>query len=119
MLSISDGEALSRVLVSPLDIRLKRLLQIRSDQLSEKIADHVHFAIVQPGDPPDAVEEIVGLRIFATAEYRPDWVQEHPCAFEMVFDLTEEFTQVVIIPKDKGIDRQLIDYAATIASEHA
>jgi hypothetical protein len=37
----------------------------------------------------------------------------------MVFELTEEYNQVVFIPKDKGIDRQLIDYAATIASEHA
>ncbi len=40
-------------------------------------------------------------------------------AFEMVFDLTEEFTQVIIIPKHEGINRQLLDYATAIASEHA
>ena len=38
MLSISDGEALSRVLVSPLDDRIKRLLAERRDQPIANVA---------------------------------------------------------------------------------
>jgi hypothetical protein len=119
MLSIRDGPSFALALASPIDIRLKRLLQIRSDQLSEKIADRVHFAIVQPGDPPDAVEAIIGLPLHEMTGYAPDWVQEHDCAFELVFDLTEEFTQVIMIPKLEGIDRELLSYATAITTQHA
>jgi hypothetical protein len=119
MLLMTNVSELAHALASPIHDPIIRLLAMRRDQLSADIADHVHFAIVQSGDPPAAVEAVIGLPIFAVPDYRPDWVQEHDCAFEMAFNLTEEFTQVIIIPKDKDIDRKLLDYATTIATEHA
>jgi hypothetical protein len=119
MLLITCERELALALTSPISKRIRRLLRLRSEQLGANFSDEVHFAIVQPADTPADLQQLIGLPIFGVTKYGPDWVQEHDCAFEMVFDLTEEFTQVIIIPKQEGIDRQLLSYATAIATEHA
>src|SRR4051794_775151 len=98
MILVTNGSEMARALASPIDKRIRRLLRRRRGQLGDDLTGHVHFAVVQLGDTPADVEAMVGLPIFGTAEYRPDWVQDHGSAFELVFDLTEDFTQVVLIP---------------------
>jgi hypothetical protein len=119
MLSIKDGRSLSRVLKSAIDDRVKQLLMVRRRQFGSDIADQVHFAVVQPADTAADLTQTVGFPLVRCDGFEPDWVQDHGFAFELVFDLTEDFTQVVIIPVKQGVDSQLINFAAKHASAHA
>src|SRR4051794_27069271 len=96
MLSITNGEALKRALSSPIDDRLKRLLQLRRDQVGGDIIDQTHFAIVQPADPPADLERPIGFSIFCNPadggrfgepDWSPgwEWIEDHGFASELCF----------------------------------
>ena len=51
MLTVTDGGSLARALRTPIDLRLKRLLIERRDQLGGEIVDIARFIVVQP--PPE------------------------------------------------------------------
>jgi hypothetical protein len=136
MLSISDGAALNRVLISNLDKRLKMLLhlrctQLQADQPGEDIAELVHFVVVQPGDTPTDLEQTIGFSIFQNAadgsrlgdaDFSPgwEWMQDHGFAYELCFIMDDSgFGHVVIIPKQQGVDVTLLDFCQHYASANA
>jgi hypothetical protein len=131
MLSIRDGEALSRALTSSIDDRTKRLLELRRDQLGGNITDQVHFAIVQQGDTAADLERTIGFSIFQSPadgswlgepDWTPgwEWIEDHGFAYELCFIFDDSgFVHVVIVPKTQGIDRRVIELCATYAVEHA
>jgi hypothetical protein len=131
MLSISDGEALSRVLTSNIDDRIKRLLELRRDQLGGDIADQTHFAIVQPADTSIDLERTIGFSIFCNPadgsrfgepEWAPgwEWIEDHGFAYELCFIMDDSgFAHVVIVPRSEEIAPELIRLCSTYASEHA
>lgn len=130
MLSIADGEALSRALSSPLDDRIKRLLLERRDQLGDIIWETAHFVIVQTGDTVSDLETCVRFSVFHNAvdgsrygepDYWPgwEWLADHGHCFEMVWIMDDSgFGHVVIISKEEGVPAELIDLCTAYASEH-
>lgn len=122
MITVQDWASLSRVLTSPLDIRLKQLLIERRDQLAEfdDLSEIARFIIVQPGDSLDALETELGFsvfrnpvdgRLFGDPEFSPgwEWIADHGHCFEMVFVYTDDgYGHVVIAPKGPGIDPELL-----------
>lgn len=131
MLSIRDGEALTRVLRSDIDHRIKGLLRLRYRQLGGDIADQAHFAIVQPADTAIDLERTVDFSIFQNPAdgswlgepgWTPgwEWIEDHGFAYELCFIMDDSgFGRVIVIPKIDGVDRSLIDLCATYASEQA
>ena len=131
MLSIKDGEALSRALASPIGQQMKQLLQLRCAQLGGDISDLAHFAIVEPSDTPVDLEQIIGFSVFqnlvdgthfGAPYWSPswEWLADHGFCFEMVFIMDDSgFGHVVIIPNEQGIAPTLIDLCRTFASEDA
>jgi hypothetical protein len=131
MLSITNGEALSRALSSAIDDRLKQLLTLRRDQLGGDITDQAHFAIVQPADTASDLKKTIGFSIFRNpadgsrfgeSDFAPgwEWVQDHGFTYELCFIMDDSgFGHVVIIPKERGVDPELINFCRQYASEHA
>ena len=118
MLTITDGGSLARALKLPFDLRLKRLLIERRDQLGGDFRD-VRFVIVQPGDSMKALEQELGWSVFENItdgrrfgdpEFTPsfEWLAFHDGpVFEMVFNLTDDFTHVILIPDGPMQNRDL------------
>jgi hypothetical protein len=137
MLSITDGEALTRALRSDIDHRIKELLRLRARQLArdapdEDLADLAHFAVVQPGDTPADLERAIGFDVFVNPGdgSRPgdpswtgpgwEWIEDHGWGFEAAWILDDSgFGHVVIVPKADGIDASLLNLCATYAPAHA
>jgi hypothetical protein len=130
MLSIADGEALSRALNSPVDDRIKSLLLERQDQLGHTIWDTAGFVIVQPSDSLADLEKCIGFSVFQNPvdgsrfgepDYTPawEWIEDHGFAFEAAFILTDDFAHVLVVQKQEGVPAELLDLCTTYASEHA
>ena len=131
MLSISDGETLTRALTSSIDVRLRNLLRLRRDQLGGDIAGQAHLAIVQATDTATDLERTIGFSVFQNPadgshagepDFSPgwEWIEDHGFAFELCFILDDSgFAHVVIVPRSEGIDPELIDFCSTYAPEHA
>lgn len=131
MLLVADGEALRRALSSPLDQRIKRLLVLRREQLGGDITDQAHFAIVQPADTAPDLERMIGFSIFRNPadgssvgdpEFTPgwEWMRDHGWGWEQAWIMDDSgFAHVVIIPKEQGVDPQLLNFCQQYASEHA
>src|SRR3954462_11708655 len=136
MLSIANGNELTRALRSGLSRRLKELLRLRARQLTkdapnEDLADLAHFAVVQPGDTPADLERAIGFSVFMNPadgsrlgdpDWCPgwEWIEAHGFAFELCFIMDDSgFGHVVIIPKADGIDAGLLNLCRTRAPAHA
>lgn len=126
MLSITDGGSLSRALKLPLDLRLKRLLIDRRDQLGGDITDIARFVIVQPGDSLNALETELGFSVFqnpadGTRFGEPDftpgweWLADHGHCWETLFEFTTDFSHVVIIQNTPMQNRLLRTLCLTYA----
>lgn len=121
MLSISDGEALERALNSRIDDQTKQLLSLRRDQLGGDITDQAHFAIVQPADTAADLQRAIGFSVFENpvdgSHFRdPDWspgwewIEDHGFAYELCFIMDDSgFGHVVIVPKQQGVDSELLN----------
>jgi hypothetical protein len=128
MLSVIDGEALTCVLKSPIDDRLKELLRLRRDQLGGAITDQAHFAIVQPSDTAADLERTLGFSVFENPvdgshfgdpDWSPgwEWIEDHGFAYELCFIMDDSgFGHVVIIPKQQGVDSELLNLCQQYAS---
>jgi hypothetical protein len=131
MLSIADGEALTRALTSPLDHDLRRLLTTRRDQLGGDIAGIALFVVMQPGDTSADLDQVLGFSVyqnfidgshFGEPDFTPlsEWVVDHGWGFETAYVFADSgFAHVLIVPKQKGIEPALIELCRTFASEHA
>jgi len=120
MLTITDGGSLSRALRMPIDLRLKRLLIKRRDQLGGDITGQARFVIVQPGDSPDALEAELGFSIlqnpadgtrFGDPDFTPgwEWIEEHGHCFELAFIMTDDgFAHIVLIENSQGVEPELL-----------
>lgn len=132
MLTITDGESLTRALGTSIDPQLKQLLTDRVQQLDvEDLSTAARFVIVQVADTTDDLDRALGLSVFQNAaagtrlgnsDFTPgwEWIEDHGFAFELVFILTDDgFAHVVFVPRDPGIDGSLLNFCATYASEQA
>ena len=107
MISIENTRSLSRALRLHLDLRLKRLLFERRDQLGGDIEGIARFILVQPGDSLKALQQELGFNIFKDADGltfpdpafsgRWDWLADHGHCFEMCIEGTDDFTHVLLI----------------------
>ncbi len=129
MLSISDSAALARALTL-LDPPIRDLLLLRRDQLGGEIAGHARFVLFQTGDRPYWLEEALGFSIFhnlgdGTWHGDPDYSQGFDAcldlgfAYELTFELTSDFTHVVIVEKAAGVNRQVLAFCAEFAMQDA
>ncbi len=119
MLTITDGGSLTRALAMRIDLRLKRMLIERRDQLDGEIKGEARFIVVQPGDSMKALEQELGWSIFMNPEgywfghpdYYPswEWLADHGHCFEMVFIMTDDgFAHVVLVEQSQGVDPELL-----------
>ena len=119
MLTIIDGGSRARILTLPIDLRLKRLLMKRRDQLGGDIKDSARFIVIEPGDRMEAFERELGWSILTTLEgqcfgdpdYYPtwEWLADHGHCFELVYIFTDDgFAHVVLIEKALGVDPDLL-----------
>ncbi len=120
MLTINDGESLTRALKMPLDLRLKRLLMERRDQLGSDTEDIARFVVVQLGDGLAALETALGFSIlqnqtdgrrFGDPEFSPswEWLADPGHCFELVFIMTDDgFAHVVLVENSLGVDPELL-----------
>ncbi len=105
MLTITDGGSLARALKLPIDLRLKRLLIERRDQLGGDIKNIARFLIVQPGDTLHALEAELGFSISGDLKgsFGCEWIADHGTFYEAVWILTDDgFAHVAFITKQGG-----------------
>lgn len=130
MLTITDGGSLTRALELPLEPRLGALLLLREEQLGGEIAAHARFVIFQPGDRPCWLEETLGWSIFQNVgdgtwrgdpDFAPgwEWIEDHGFAYELAFQLTDDFTHVVIVENAPGVNRDVLEFCRTHALQSA
>lgn len=120
MLSISDGETLSRALTSTIDASTKSLLRLRSDQFGGDITDHARFVIVQPPDTLTDVEQELGFSIDEEHGHGPEWAESHGSIVELCWIFTDDgFAHVLIVPEAEDIDPALLELCRSYVSEQA
>lgn len=121
MLLIRTSAEMARALDSPIDLRTKRLLAFRRDQLAEyegcELGNLAHWIIVAPGDQLTAIEGAAGFSISPDPPF--EWVLDHDGIMEAPTILSDDgFGVVLIVPDEQGIDdvlRSLLRRDATKA----
>ncbi len=120
MLTITGGGSHARALRTPIDLRLKRLVIKRRDQLGGDFGGQARFVIVQPGDSLAALEAELNFSVFqhpgdGTRLVDPDfthrwqWIEDHGHCFELVFIMTDDgFAHLVIVQNLQGVDLALL-----------
>ena len=130
MPSVRAWASLSRALRTPIDLRLKRLLIERRDQLGvdQDLSTIARFVIVQPGDSLAALESKLGYSVFLNPvdesqfgepEFSPrwEWIADHGHCFEMVFIFDDNgFAHVVLVQNSPMQNRKLRALCQSFAS---
>lgn len=131
MISITDGASLSRALRLPIDLRIKRRLIIRRDQLGGEIDDQARFVVMQPGDSLRALQSALGYSVFENpvdgtrfgeTDFSPgfEWLSFDGHLFEMTWILDDSgYAHVIIIPDSPMQNRDLRELCLTYAEERA
>ncbi len=130
MLCITSSAALERALTLPLPDGIRDLLLLRREQLGGEIAGHARFVLFQAGDRPCWLEEALGWSIFRNAgdgtrhgdpDFAPgwEWIEDHGFAYEIAFELTSDFTHVVIVENAPGVNRDVLEFCRTYAMQSA
>lgn len=130
MIVIDDGDALARALALPLDPRMAALLLERQRQFGGEFKDHCRFVLVGPLDRPCWIEEALGFSPLQNPAdgswpdeggYVPgfDTMVDLEWAYELTYDLTEEFSQVLIVEKAPGVNRDLLEFCRKYAPLNA
>ncbi len=112
MLTITDGGSLLRALSTSIDLRLKRLLIERRDQLGGDIKGLARFLIAEPSDGLDALETELGFPVRGELEssFGCEWIADHGTFYEVVWILTDDgFAHVAFITK-QGTDPDLLKF---------
>lgn len=110
MLTITDGEGISRALKLPIDPRLKRLLIERRDQFGGDIKDQVRFIIAESQDTLEAVEEVLGFVGLSDPEHSfgCEWVANHSGIYEAVWILADDGYAHVVLASKQDADPELL-----------
>ncbi len=127
---ITSSDALERALTLPLPDPIRDLLLLRRDQLGGEIAGHARFVVFEARDRPRWLEEALGFSVFGNAgdgtrhgdpDYSPgfDTYTDHGFAYELTFELTADFTHVVIVENAPGVNREVLEFCAKYARQHA
>jgi len=130
MLSLSSGAALARALTLPLPDGIRDLLLLRRGQLGGEFAGAVRFVVFLKRDTLSALEEALGFDPLVNAgdgtrhgdpDYSPgfDTCTDHGFAYELTFELTADFTHVVIVENAPGVNREVLEFCAKYARQHA
>ena len=130
MIVINSSDALARALALPLDPRMASLLLQREAQLGETFGEHCRFVLVGPLDRPCWVEEALGFSPlqnpadgtwYGDEGYSPgfDALEYHGFCFEMTFELTSDFTHVLLVENAPCVNRDLLDFCRKYATQHA
>jgi hypothetical protein len=131
MVVIDDGDALARALDLPLDPRMAALLLERQRQLGADFGEHCRFVLVGPMDRPRWIEDACGgLSLFQNPadgtwfgddDYSPgfDTIADHGFCYELTFDLTTEFTLVILVERAPRVHARIIELCETFASQNA
>lgn len=130
MITIDTSDALSRALTLPLDPKMASLLLLRQTQLGPDFGEHCRFVLVGPLDRPAWIEEALGFSPlqnpadgtwYGDEDYSPgfDALEDHGFCFEMTFELTSDFTHVLLIENAPGVNRDLLDFCRKYATQHA
>ena len=113
MLNIRDATDLARALDSPIDMKLKRLVVLRRDQLladtggEYELGELAHWIIVMAGDTLSAVETALSYPILPDPPW--EWVLDHDRIFEAPIILSDDgFGVVLIVPDEPGVDPVLL-----------
>jgi hypothetical protein len=111
MLYVRNSADMARALDPPIDVRLKRLLTMRRDQLLEHecsdLGDLAHWIIVAVGDPLASIEAEAGFSIAPNPPW--EWVLDHDGIMEAPIILSDDgFGVVLIVPDEQGIDTVLL-----------
>lgn len=109
MLSITSSAAMARVLASPIDLCLRRILVLRRAQLTDSgdIAHVAHFHVVECEDSTDTIEAVVGYPVVSAPSF--EWVADHGGWYEAVTIFDDDgFAIVLLVPDAQGIDSELI-----------
>ena len=105
---------------------MSSLLLERQRQLGGEFKDHCRFVLVGPLDRPCWIEEALGFSPVQNQAdgswpdqegYSPsfDTILDLGWAYELTYDLTEEFSQVLIIEKAAGVNRDLLEFCKKFA----
>lgn len=110
---IDDDAAFSRALDSPIDPRLRRLLEERRDQLLSdtggdyELGELARFIVVEPHDTIADIEAAAGYPVVTTPAF--EWVADHGNYFEAVTVLADDgFGVVLFVPDSEGVDPVLL-----------
>ena len=109
------------------DLLEERFRDLAGDQTFD--ADAIgYFVVVEPGDTVKALEEATGCPIlrswfddarFGEEGFAPccEWIAAHEGWYEVAYILNDDGYGVgIFVPKDPGIDRELLALCATYAS---
>ncbi len=125
MISIRSTADMARALASPIDADLKRLLELRRDQLLEHdgydLGELAHFIVAEPSDTLVAIEGVAGVPLATnlvdgsrlgesdfTANF--EHVARHGPWFEAVMILSDDgFGIALFVPDRPDIDADLLD----------
>jgi hypothetical protein len=127
MINITDAATLASALRMSGDALLRRLLQLRHDQLvpnsdsQSDIGDLAHFIVVEPGDSTTTIETAAGYPVITEPAF--DWVADHGGWYEAVTILSDDgFAVALFVPERKGVNRSLLkllrDLAAPAPMQH-
>lgn len=120
MLIIYNIDELSRTLSLPIDLRLKRLLIERRDQVGGDFTDIARFLIPDTSDSLEALELELGFAGLSDPEgsFGCEWVADHGAVYEAVWILSDDgYAHVALISKQQGMDSRLIELCASLVTE--
>lgn len=112
MLTITDGVSLARALKLSIDLRFRRLLIERRDQLGGDIEGLARFLIAEDVDDLATLETALGFPISFDLEgsFGCEWVADHGTFYEAVWILTDDgFAHVAFITKHAETDTDLLN----------
>lgn len=132
MLSIRTSAEAARALDSPLDPRLKRLLSLRLNQLTESgsldLSEVAHLLVVEPNDFLSDLEleagfplidNLVDGTLYGQRDYQPsfEWALDHGGLFEAIYILSDDgFGTALFVPDHEGVEPTLLRLLRTYAT---
>ena len=126
MLRIRGPDAAGRIG----DLAIRQLLDLRMSQLADgepyDPERHGEMFVAEEGDTAEALEAAAGVFILTNPfdglrhghpDFVPVWefVEEHSACFEIGFQMSDESAVAIFVPKDPGIDTELLAICAEFA----
>jgi len=114
---IRTWDELARHLDGPVDPDTRHLLEQRRSELIDygDLEELGTFALIQPGDTPATIQNLLGYRLILDGMPMWEWVKRHGSIFEAPVIISDGFGHVLIIPATNDIDPDLL----ALCREHA